>query len=61
MSDKQLVLDVVRELPESSTLEEITEELEILAAIREGKRDIAAGRFHTIDEMRKQVAEWTSK
>ena len=47
MTDKQAVLDALQRLPESATLDEITEELRIMAAIRRGREDVAAGRVKT--------------
>ena len=41
MTDKQAVIDALNRLPEVATLEEITEELHIMAAIRRGRADIA--------------------
>jgi predicted transcriptional regulator len=55
MTDKQAVLDAVERLPEGLSLEEITEELQIMASIRRGRADIAAGRTKTQNEARKLV------
>ena len=44
MTDKQAVIDALQRLPEAASLDEITEELRIMAAIRRGRVDIAAGR-----------------
>ena len=44
MTDKQAVREKLDRLPESASLEEITEELQIMAAVRQGRADIAAGR-----------------
>src|SRR5271169_1048649 len=44
MTDKQAVIDALQRLPEDVSIEEITEELRIMAAIRRGRADIAAGR-----------------
>ena len=43
MTDKQAVIDALNRFPENASLEEITEELPILGAIRHGREDIAAG------------------
>jgi predicted transcriptional regulator len=59
MSNKQLVIETVREMPEEATFEEILDELVLLAAIRQGRQDIRAGRFLSHEEMKKQVAAWT--
>jgi predicted transcriptional regulator len=47
-------------MPESATLEEISEELAILAAIRRGEAAADAGRVLTHDELKKRSAAWTT-
>ena len=44
MSDKELVLDRVRQLPEDVPLQKIAEEIDLLAAIQRGKQAAAHGR-----------------
>jgi predicted transcriptional regulator len=44
MSDKELVIEALRQLPEDVTLEAISEEIAILAAIRRGEEAADAGR-----------------
>ena len=61
MTNKQLVMKAIRQLPEEASMAEILERIEILAAIQEGEEDIEAGRFVTIDELKRQVAQWLSK
>jgi predicted transcriptional regulator len=58
MTDKQAVMDALSGLPENASLEEIIEELRIMAAIRRGRADIAAGRTKTQDEVEHLVASW---
>jgi predicted transcriptional regulator len=58
MSNKQLVIEAVREMPDEATLEEIVDELALLAAIRQGRQDIRAGRFLSHEEMKKQATAW---
>jgi predicted transcriptional regulator len=60
MTDKQAVRDVLDRLPEDASLDEITEELQIMAAIRRGRSDIAAGRTKTQDEVKKLVESWAT-
>jgi predicted transcriptional regulator len=47
MTDKQAVLDALQRLPENASLDEIAEELRIMAAIRHGRADVAEGRIKT--------------
>lgn len=60
MTDKQAVLDALERLPERVSLDEITEELRIMAAIRRGRADIAAGRFKSQSEVEQMVESWAT-
>jgi predicted transcriptional regulator len=46
--------------PEDVSLDEITEELSIMAAVRRGRADIAAGRTKTHEEVKKLVESWAT-
>jgi len=61
VSDKQLVLETLRQLSEEASLSEIIEELQTLEAIRKGQEDIAAGRFKSHDEVKALAASWNTK
>jgi len=60
MTDKQAVLDARQRLPENASLEEITEELRIMAAVRRGRADVAAGRTKTQQEAEDLLQSWAS-
>ena len=60
MTDKQAVLDALARLPERATLEEITEELHIMAAVRRGRSDIAEGRTKTHEEAEQLLESWAT-
>ena len=60
-TDKQLARAALDRMPETATLEEMSEELAILAAIRQGEADIAAGRVVSHEEVIRRSAEWISK
>lgn len=47
-------------LPEDVSLDEITEELRIMAAVRRGRDDIAAGGTKTQEEVEKLVESWAT-
>ena len=61
MTDKQAVLDAVQRLPDNVTLAEIADELEIMAAVHRGRKDIAEGRFKTQDEVRSMFRSWATE
>jgi predicted transcriptional regulator len=60
MTDKQAVVDALQRLPENASLEEITEELHIMAAVRRGRADVAAGRTKTQEEAQKLLESWAT-
>jgi predicted transcriptional regulator len=60
MTDKQAVIDALSRLPEAASLEEITEELHIMASIRRGRADIAAGRSQSHEEVERLVESWAT-
>jgi predicted transcriptional regulator len=58
MSAKQRVLQVVRALPDDSTMAQIAEQIAIMAAIEQGEKDIAAARTMPHEEVVKRVRPW---
>jgi predicted transcriptional regulator len=60
MSEKAIVLETVRKLPEDSTFEEIVESIAIAAAVRRGEEAVDAGRVFSHDEVKKRLASWLS-
>ena len=60
MTDKQAVLDALQRLPDTVSLEEITDELRIMASVRRGLADIAAGRTKTQEEAERLLESWAT-
>jgi len=60
MTDKQAVLDALQRLPENASLEDIAQELGLMAAVRRGRADVATGRTKTHGEVEKLVESWAS-
>jgi predicted transcriptional regulator len=61
MSDKQMVLERVRQLPEDASVEAISEEVEILAALRRGVAAADAGHTRSHEEVKHLLAAWNAK
>lgn len=61
MTDKDLVIDTLKKLPEETSIEQILEEIQILAAIRRGEQAADAGNVIPHEDVKKMVAAWTSK
>jgi predicted transcriptional regulator len=55
MSDKEIVIGAVRQLPEYVSIEQIFDEIAMLAAIHKGERDAAAGRVVSHEEVKKRL------
>lgn len=60
-TDKQIAFTALQQMPESATLEEISEEFALLAAIRRGEAAADAGRTLTHAEVKEKSASWTGK
>jgi predicted transcriptional regulator len=61
LTEKQLAWEALRQMPESATLEQISEEMAILAAIRRGELAADAGRVVSHEEVVRRSAAWTSR
>ena len=61
MKDKQVAIETINHLPEDASMEEIAEELQIMAALRKGKRDVKAGRTKSHAEVENLFEAWISK
>ena len=58
---KQLAREAIEQLPESATVQDVIEEIRILAAIRDGEAAADAGRVKPHDEVAQLLPTWTSK
>jgi predicted transcriptional regulator len=61
LNDKQLAIQALGRMPESVSLEQISEELAILAAIRKGEQAADEGRVVAHEEAEQRSAAWTGK
>ena len=61
MSDKQLVVELLNRLPADAKLQDIGEEIEFLAAIREGEEQADRGEVVPHEQVKREFASWISK
>ena len=61
MSDKQAAIAAIQRLPETATLREISEEIELLAAIREGEEQADKGQVIPLEQLQQNLQQWLSK
>ena len=60
-TDKQIALNALDRLPASATLEQMSEELALLATIRRAEAAADCGRVVPHDEVERRSSLWTSK
>jgi predicted transcriptional regulator len=61
MSDKEAVLELMKRLPSDVSLREIIQEIEFVAAVKEGFAEIDQGQGIPIEEVEKMIDVWTTK
>ncbi len=57
-SAKQEVADLLRQLPEDSTLEDIQYHLYVMEKVRKGREDVALGRAYLNAEAKQRLDRW---
>lgn len=61
MSDKELVIDLLKKLPDDAKLRDIGAEIEFLAALQEGERQADCGEVIKHEEVKREFKSWISK
>jgi len=61
VSQKEIVLDVINQLPDEVSLEQIAEKIEFLAAIQKGMDQLDGGEGVPHDEVKRQLATWLAR
>ena len=58
MTEKEIVLETIRALPDNCSLDEIAERIEFMAAVQKGLNQLDKGEGIPHDEVKKQLASW---
>jgi hypothetical protein len=61
MSDRELIMDAVRGLPDNLTVREIVDELLLMEAVRERLEQNPHGKGVSAEELLAQVSSWITK
>jgi len=61
VNDKQLAMSTLEALPDTASLHDIREELEVLDGIKSGQKAAREGRTKSQEEVEKLFASWNSK
>jgi predicted transcriptional regulator len=58
MTEKEIVLETIRALPDDCSIEEIAERIEFMAAVQKGLDQLDRGEGIPHDEVKRQLASW---
>jgi hypothetical protein len=58
MTEKEMVLKTVRELPDDCSIDEIADRIEFLAAVQNGLDQLDGGEGISHEEIKRQLASW---
>jgi predicted transcriptional regulator len=61
MSDKEVVLELVKRLPPNVSLRDIVKEIEFIAAVKDGLEEIDQGKGVSIEAVEQMIEGWTTK
>jgi len=61
MTNKEIVQDLLRRIPDDASLQEIARELEFIAAVRQGLSELDNGDSIPIEEVEKKLPSWIIK
>jgi predicted transcriptional regulator len=61
MSNRELVIDLVKKLPADTPLKDIAREIEFIAGVKEAIAESDRGECVSAEEARRLIKAWTSK
>jgi predicted transcriptional regulator len=61
MTNKEIVQDLLRRIPDNASLQDIARELEFIAAVRQGLSELDAGESVPIEQVEQELPSWIIK
>ncbi len=61
MSNKQIVQDLLDRIPDGASLHDIAQEIECIAAVRQGLAELDRGERSRIEEVERELPSWIIK
>jgi hypothetical protein len=61
MTVKQHAIKTIQELPDDVDWEDVKERIEFLSAVEKGLKELDSGQGILVEELEKEIKEWTSK
>jgi predicted transcriptional regulator len=58
MTQKELVLDAINELPDDASLDQIADRVDFLAAVQKGFDQLDRGEGISHEDLKRQLASW---
>jgi len=58
MSNKEIVEDLLQRIPEGASLHDIAQEIEFIAAVRQGLSELDRGESISIQEVERDLPSW---
>ena len=58
MTNKEIVQDLLRRIPDDASLQDIVRELEFIAAVRQGLTELDNGDSVSIEEVENELPSW---
>jgi predicted transcriptional regulator len=58
MTNKEIVQDLLRRIPDDASLQDIARELEFIAAVRQGLAELDNGVSVSIEEVERELPSW---
>ena len=61
MTNKEIVQDLLRRIPDDASLQDIARELQFIAAVRQGLSELDEGHRIPIDQVDQELPSWIIK
>ena len=61
MTNKEIVQDLLRRIPDDASLQDIARELEFVAAVRQGLTELDNGESIPIEQIEQELPSWIIK
>jgi len=61
MSDKQVALQTIEQMPDTASLDEITRRLEFLSAVQKGLDQLEQGQVVPHEQVKRDLASWLAR
>lgn len=58
MSSKEIIKDLLLRLPDEISLHQIAQEIEFIAAVRQGMAELDHGESVTVEQLEKELPSW---